>query len=571
MSSYDSRREQELEQRRQAPALHRRLEGRGLASILTPLQTTAGNAAVTAMLTRQPAPAAKPKRKKDKPIVEADPNVALQTAQAAADVLQNGLGRLIASADSKYRDALISLFVAVIGREGKADVTAFRRLELLEKAAAGLEPVFGALRADPDQKAWLGTEVTPYVTRLGVSLQYFKARERVETAVLGPGGELIEIPENLTPRQQAQILHSKIPALLESFALYNEQAIRLGHDVIHHHAEEMLKHAKLPKELEGKRLDPGILVEVHNLLLLVDGMLTLTDEEFAKHLGKPHGVFGGIATYAELVKAATEITWGCVGVSASFAWAVARVSGQAEYAAQAAGLARASGLLLNNVVAGIEIVYGLAVILDPHAKAAEKAEAGKHVAMGTAWFVGARVGGAAVGAAASIAVLVTYYELQWIAHAYRDIRLGLAVGWMSKAFETMAEAAKDISSSAASLAKAGLLLHAERDPAQNAALVKVEADWVKTLASSIDFFLDKCEPTGYGPGAAYKPGAFTELRPVFKPLLNLKGAKTSAEAAQAAKAVLKTIRWCFDHAAELVAKTAGLPPPEREEKPAAHR
>jgi hypothetical protein len=534
----------------------------GLVSFLESLQQTVGNAAVTAMLARQTALAkSKPKAKA---VVEADPSVALQTAQAAADILQNRLGRLVAPAGPKYRDALASLYVAVVGKEGKADASGLRRLELLDRATKALEPVFAALRADPDQKAWLETEITPHLTRLSGSLQYVRAAERVEKAVLGPGGELIEIPENVTPRQQAQILHSKIPALIKSVALYNEQAIRLGHDVIHHHAEEMLKHAKLPKELQGKRLDPGILVEVQNLLLLVDGMLTLTDEELAEHLRKPHGAFAGIASYTELVKAAVEIVWGCVGVSASFAWAVARVSGQVEYAAQAAGLARSSGLMLANVVAGVEIVHGLAIMLDPHATKAQKLEAAQHVAMGTAWFVGTRVGGAAVGAAASTAILITYYELQWMAHAYRDIRLGLAVGWMTKAFETMADAAKSISRGGAELAKAGLLLGAERDPNQQAALAKVEADNARMLGGSIDFFLEKCEPTGYGPGAAYKPGAFTELRPVFKPLLKLKGAKTPREAAEAAKVVLKTIRWCFDHAPELIAKTAGLPPDEKQ-------
>jgi hypothetical protein len=563
-----------------------------LSPALTPevalaLQRGAGNQSFAAMLSRMPGRSAatagavgaatlgrQPSHAKTKPgadnRVEANPDVAMYTAQAVADVLQNQRGGLVSSASPKYRDALLSLWKSVSGQEGTADIPASRRLELLATASAGLEPVFGALRADPDQRAWLDLEVTPHLTRLRDSLRYAQARDRVEQAALGPRGELIEVPQDMAPRQQAQILHSKIPGLVKSAALYNEQAVRLGHDAIHHHAKEMLEHAKLPKELEGKRFDPGILVEVQNLLLFVDGFLTLTDEELAEHLNHPHGVFAGIASYTELVKAAVEIAWGCVGVTASFASAVARLSGQTEYAVQAAGLARASGLWLANVVAGIEILYGIAVILDPHATAAQKTDAGAHVAMGTAWFVGSRLGGAAVGAAASVAIMITYYELQWLAHSYRDVRLGLAVGWMSKAFETMGDAARRISDDAIMLSKAGLLAHAEGDPAQKKVLERVEADCVKGLTGTIDYFLEQCEPTGYAPGGAYKPGAFTQLRPVFKPLLRLQGATTPSEAAEAAKSVLHAIRWCFDHAQELIADAAGLAPPQKEGSESGH-
>jgi hypothetical protein len=327
-------------------------------------------------------------------------------------------------------------------------------------------------------------------------------------------------------------------------------------------------------------------------------------------LAEPHDIFGRVASYAEFVKAATEIAWGTVGVTASFAWGIAKATelsyaargltaaqtgdvlaamnaavgaqDAAKYAAQASGLARTSGLLLANVVAGIEIVYGLALLFDPHSKDLQRIEGLKHIGMGVAWFGGSYLGGvamtagqsgvgiggtlsagAAVGAAASLGVLYLYFALQIVIEG-TWLRLGIVAGWMTLAFQTMGEAAQRIGADGKELAKAGILAATERDPAQKEALGRVEKAKAAILGSSVDHFLEKCEPTPYDQGAAYNPGAHKNLREAFEPLLGLQGATSPEDATKAAIAVLEKVKWCFEHAGELVSKAAGLKAPKKE-------
>jgi hypothetical protein len=125
--------------------------------------------------------------------------------------------------------------------------------------------------------------------------------------------------------------------------------------------------------------------------------LTLTDEELTHHLREVHGVFNGVSTYSELVKAVAELTGGAISLTASYAAAIAKLAGDTSCAAMATGLARSTGLLFANVIAGIEIIHGVAVLLDPHATPQQKVDGAVGASSGAAWFIGSRVGGAAVG------------------------------------------------------------------------------------------------------------------------------------------------------------------------------
>lgn len=82
--------------------------------------------------------------------------------------------------------------------------------------------------------------------------------------------------------------------------------------------------------------------------------MTLTDEELAHRLREVHGVFNGVSTYSELVKAVAELTGGAISLTASYAAAIAKLAGDTSCVAMATGLARSTGLLFANVIAGIE-------------------------------------------------------------------------------------------------------------------------------------------------------------------------------------------------------------------------
>lgn len=491
------------------------------------------------------------------------------TARAMADVLQHGSLRLVDTVAPAQRSALVDLQACVTGKRESIVLAGDRRLALLEHARAELEPILGELERDASSRAWLQREITPYLDRLADAVQLQIARERVARAKL-PGERAIETPAEGTPAEK-EALRAGIGRMIETISQLNEQVIRFRHDELHHFAKELaqaahgLEHEHVPG-VHKKPTEPGYLVEVQNLLVLLHGMLSLSDEELAHELNKPHGVLGGVASAIELIRITTEIVGGTLGVTFSFAAVVSKLSGpsQAAYAAQAAGYAQAIGLKLGNIVAGIEIAHGLVVVLDKQASDEKRLEGARDVASGTAWFVGSKIGGAAVGGAASTAILITYKELELMAQLYGEARTGIVGGWMNLAFETMADAGRSIAAAGTELVKAGMLANVEANPAQQQALARVEQEKALALAASVDWFLEQCRPTGYGAGAAYKPGAYGVLRPVFSPLLGRVGAKTPAAAAKIGTDVLAAIRWCFEHAEELKLKEAGYEPKSKE-------
>ena len=261
-------------------------------------------------------------------------------------------------------------------------------------------------------------------------------------------------------------------------------------------------------------------------------------------------------TYSELVKAVAELTGGAISLSASYAAAIAKLAGDAPLAATATGLARSTGLIFANVIAGIEIIHGVAVLLDPHATAQEKVDGAAGAASGAAWFIGSRAGGAAVGFAASSAILLGYAELKLVAHLYWEANVGLTSGLMRVAYETIQRDGESIARSADELAKAGMLRQNEKDPEKAAALAQVEARFISQLGSSIDYFIDDCQPRGFEPGVARYPGAYTIFQEVFSPVKKHKGAKTLETVTEGAKVALERITWSMAHAGELITASA---------------
>jgi hypothetical protein len=373
----------------------------------------------------------------------------------------------------------------------------------------------------------------------------------VKGAVRTGKHEIVEVADDKHPRQQGVQLHAELQKLIPTIGMINEQVIRLKHDGIHHEAEALMEgHA------HGKKLGPGSLVELQTILWMVDGFLTLTDEELAHHLREVHGVFNGVSTYSELVKAVAELTGGAISLTASYAAAIAKLAGDTSCAAMATGLARSTGLLFANVIAGIEIIHGVAVLLDPHATPQQKVDGAVGASSGAAWFIGSRVGGAAVGFAASTAILLGYAELKLMAHLYWQANVGLTAGFMRLAYETIQRDGESIARCADDLAKAGMLRESEKDPEKAAALQHVETTLIAQLGGAVDYFIDDCKPHGFEAGVARYPGAYTILREVFAPVMKHKGAKTLEAVTEAARVALERITWSMAHAGDLIMASA---------------
>ena len=495
---------------------------------------------------------------------KADEATALSTLYAAADILQHGRDVMAVNIQPAYQLSLDKLLAATIGvSKDNRHIEPAQRLQLLSEALQGLNPLIHILQQDPQQQIWLSGQVNRYVNDLRERLNLEAARKRVENSVVGEGGELIELPREGDTQAEKRILHSQIPKLIETLRTINEQAIRFKHHDIHHAAKDMYEEGKLPHQIHSKWGDPGLLVELMGLLTTLDGILTLTDGELAKELQNSHGFWNGAANVTEFIKAITEIIGGCIQVSFSYAGVIARFAGDAETAIKASGAARLVGTALGNIVAGIEIVHGVAVLLDSHATSEQQDEAMKDVAVGSAWFIGEyglpALGGEAAGGIYSTAFLLTYFEVKFMAQLYGEARVGITAGWMSAAYSTMLESGKNITADMRELTKVEAILRAEKNPDQIKALTQIQREKADRLSRTIDYFLEQCEPTGYAAGAAYKPGAFKTLRRELAPLLRLKGTKSPDGLSAAGLAILQKIDWCLEHRLDLLSEETGYP------------
>ena len=484
--------------------------------------------------------------------VESD-DVSQSVLQIAADVVQNETSRMIGEAPVQYQAALWCLLSAATGHSNGKPLSGKDRLSMLDVAMDGLRPVIDDYRSDSQGAEWLETNLLSYTKDLHDQARFVEARDRVDNSVRVGKGEVVELPDADHPRERGAVLHEEIPKLVETMGLVNEQVIRLAHDGIHHQAEALME-----EKPGAKAFGAGSLVELQNALTLASGLLTLNDSELQERLGSLQGTgfFHHVANYSELVGAIVGVTSGAIGVTASYSAIIAKMAGDQMLVQSATGLARATGLAFGNVISGIEIVHGIAVLLDPHASSEEKVEGAVGASSGAAWVVGSRAGGAAVGFAASLAVLAGYEELKLAANMYWDADLGITSGFMRLAFETIQTDGADIASMADKLAKAGILRASEQDPEKAAALTRVEAVLAQQLGELVDSFIDDCQPRGFEAGVAAYPGEYTILREAFAPVAKYKGARTPEMATEAANVALDRIRWSLTHAGDLIVASA---------------
>jgi hypothetical protein len=457
------------------------------------------------------------------------------------DVLDNQTSRLISDL-GKYQDPFEKLYQALVGHDmtGKK-IEGRQQREYFDEAALGLRVILA--RATDAQRAFL--------RRKRAALFKAEAFDRVEnTAIVD--GKAVEIPDDRHPHEQAAALRQVLPQLVQNVQMANEQLMRLGHKELEHALEEL--------EHGGHGAAVAKLAALHTLLALADGWLTLNDEELQHELTHVQHWLPGVTSYAELVKAIVEIGGGAVGLTALVAATIAKATGEAALASSALSIAGEAGHLLGNVVAGIEIVHGIFVLLDPHASHEQKERGALGAASGAAWFLGKRAGGAALGAAASSAVILTYLEMKLAAYLYWQGALGISALLERESFERIETMGGGIARAAEHLSASGLLLHEEQDPNKAAALAGAEAQYRALLMTEIDSFLEQvATPTkGHGLGSsdpAGFPGNNQLIVEAFAPLQRFRGVKEGPDLPVAATAILERIGWVLAHAGAIV--TAG--------------
>ncbi|HEY3745712.1 MAG TPA: hypothetical protein VGL17_05685, partial [Gemmatimonadaceae bacterium] len=410
-------------------------------------------------------------------------------------------------------------------------------------------------KSDEGIAKWNTDELMPRFDGLARDLAFDVANERVKNSVLIGSEEAVEMPPDGDPREQGRVLHLELPKLLAAIKAVSEQLVRLKDHAIEHEAEQMLHSGALGKKY-------GSLVEVGNALMLADAWLTLSDKELKEHLSEIHGFANGVSTYSELVKAMLELAAGGSGVVCSIGGLIARAAGDSALAATCSGAARTIGIgKLGTAIAAIEIVHGIAVLLDNTATPEKKLSAAGDVATGVAWVGGKKMIGAEFGAAASSAVLGGYLELKWAITTYSESVIGWDAGILRDAYNTLQMYGDRIPTLAEDVAKAHALIAQESDAEKKDALTRVETVAVHALGETLDSLIADCGPQGMAWNAlegarTTKPGSVQILQDWFAPLRAFRGARTPEGVMSGAASAMKRIAWARTHARDVLAAAA---------------
>jgi hypothetical protein len=474
------------------------------------------------------------------------------TLLAAADIVQHERTTMIASAPEQFQPSLRTLYEAVTGHRGKEKLAGTDRVMYLDAAMVSLEPAISVYRQTSDGATWLNEQLMTPVTSIRSSARFERALDRVDNSIR-LGEKTIELPGDDKPHEQAAILRDQLKKLVPTMQLINEQLIRGFHDSIHHEAQAMLgSHA------HGGALGPGTLVDLAGVLMLADAYLVMSDEELKHHLSHIQGFWNGVSTYTEFVKAVAEFAGSAMMTTAAYAAAMSKTMGNTAGYTACAGLARSAGLVFGNVIAGIEIVHGIAVMFDPHASRQQKIDAGVSVSSGAAWFAGTKWGGAALGTAASTVILATYAEIKLMAHLYWEASVGLTTGLMGPAFARVQRDGNALAVSADQLAKVGALIAVETDPSMKEDLMRVHSVLVKRLAHDLETFISDSAPQALDAdgGIASYPGSHTILSELFAPLASFRGSTNEEAIVRGTHVALEKITWCLTHAGEIVIGSA---------------
>ena len=381
------------------------------------------------------------------------------------DVFQ-GYARLIDQAPSAYRATLSELLTVKNGVDHNGfPIPGRRRREMLDDATRVLRPIMAHANAGQNSN----------MAEIRASVLSSEASDRVEHSFSDDKKKTIEIPTDSHPREQAEVFRARLQKLISAMHDIHEIGLKYGEplieEVAHHMAEGHLGHGV------GNTL--GRLQELQAVLHLADGWLKLNDEEFLRELTHIKGVFHGVSTYAELVKAVIEIGGGAVSLTATFAAGIARLSGDLALSASASSVARTVGMTLGNIIAGIEIVHGAAMLFDPHSTRAQRIEGGVEIGMGVGFLAGGGAGAMVVGG--------PYFLAKTAADLYWQGAIGLNTGFLLSLYEYMQEQGNFIAHKADALARAGMLGRDEKDPEKAAALAVEEKRIAVLLGATIEF------------------------------------------------------------------------------------
>jgi hypothetical protein len=386
------------------------------------------------------------------------------------------------------------------------------------------------------------------MARLRTSVISSEARDRVDnTMLIQEDGQkkAVEIPDDRHPHEQGAVLQAQLPKLVAGLKATLERVHVVGEHVINEHTMGGKGEGAL-KGLEGA---------IH-VLTIAEGFLKLTDEEFQHELTHIKGVMNGVGTYSELVKVVLEMSSASLGLTFQLGGVIAKLAGNevVEHAMEHAG--QAVGKTLGKVVAGVEIVHGLATLFDSSKSRDERIGGGIEIAAGVATLAT----GSSLGA---LPIMGPYMLLKAAAYLYSEAAIGWEVGTLKPVFEHMQQEAAGFARASEQIAIAGMLGVGEKDAERKAAMAAEEKRLITNLGTSLDSFLAECDDKGHGMEALdgwtslnYYVGNHSILAEAFIIPVRHRGAKTPEAIAALTAETIKQIMWCFKHAPAIVKGSA---------------
>lgn len=475
------------------------------------------------------------------------------------DVVLHYGGKHNAIAASSYRDAFAQLYGALEGEafdDGKR-LSERTRSELFDKAILGLREVL-ALADDATR-----SELAARRARLIES----EAVERSATAV-EVDGKVIEVSE-AHPEEEAEATRELLKKLAKTAGILNERIKKLAEapkaeveKAIHEirtgpHSHELETFLETLEHDAGKRsVGIGALESLQGLIGTLDGLLTIQEKDFQEHINDARRVFPTIEAYSEFVKVVLEFAAGGVGFATLLTAGLARAVGEIELAKDALRISAELGdkLKIGNAIGAIEVVHGIAVILDPDATRAQKLDAAVDVASGGSLLLGSTP--------VSVAIAGGWLFFKEEVYLYWHGALGINDLLMEQTFEFMQGQGAIMSDQAKTVVKARGILANETDPVRAEALAKLADDEERTLASNLDFFLAHCLPPGapgrpkdmgwLGDMQLAAPGNVDMLAEAFAPLQRYRGVGPGPGLPVATAHVLARVKWCLANAQAIV-------------------
>ncbi len=435
---------------------------------------------------------------------------------------------------SRYHDALDKLVKAKFSTK----LDGRKRLALYEEAWAVFRPFVVAndrfLGPDfqlDDHFAWLRRD-----------LLFAEAGSRIQnTMVIEEDGKkkAIELPDDGHPREQAKVLHAQLPKLIDSM----QTTVARAH--------KFLKGAVG----EEKAAKVGMLKDA---LSLAQGWLLLNDEEFRKELSENKGFFKNVQNYAEFVKTIMEMAEASIMLTIELTGMLAKAVGVEEASEAVEWASKGIEGTFTAIVAGIEIVHGLATVFDSSKSSDERIEGGVEIGAG----IGTLAAGSALG---SLPVTGPYAMIKLAQALFSGAALGYEVGILKTTFKRLADEGKSISYQADKLVAAHQLAQEETDPDKRRAMATQEKVIKDQLVNTLDGFLGDCSDQGHGIGEVdwnsmqFYPGNIPIIQEKFAGVVMMRGSLKGGNVnviALMVKLTLENIAWCFEHAQAIVKGSA---------------